>query len=183
MEENTSLGLVEVSEIAGGVLTLDEMCKAADIVCEMAHHISRGKYIIIVSGSVGEVESALMRAKEVSADKIIKSFIIRNVHGHVTKALNKRIKPGKFEAIGVVETRNALSAVYLADIASKAASIEMVEIKTGQGIGGKGYFTISGEVGAVKTAVGAACLAVEDDEIVSRIVIPRAHKNVAKFVF
>ncbi|MCX7648522.1 MAG: BMC domain-containing protein, partial [Elusimicrobiales bacterium] len=95
----------------------------------------------------------------------------------VLQALNKKVKIEKVEAIGVIETKDAVSSVYAADAALKAAYVEIVEIKTGSGIGGKGYFTINGEVGAVKTAISAGVKAVGENAIVNRIVIPNAHPD------
>jgi microcompartment protein CcmL/EutN len=56
-----------------------------------------------------------------------------------------------------------------------------VELKSGAG-GGKGYFIINGEVGAVKTAVSAAIKAISENAIVSRIVIPNAHEDMIKVI-
>lgn len=182
MKANTALGLIEVANIAEGVLVLDEMCKMARINPEVANPISKGKYIIIISGPVGEIESALIKGKEIAGKTLISRFIIRNIHESVVKCLDKRIKPDKIEALGIIETKNALSAVFAADAAAKAASIEMIEIKTGKGIGGKGYFAFTGEVGSVRTAASAAMAAIDSDELISRIVIPQAHGHIKDFV-
>ena len=40
--------------------------------------------------------------------------------------------------------------------------------------GGKGYFTVCGEIGDVRTAVAAAVRALRADQIVSHVVIPQA---------
>lgn len=90
--------------------------------------------------------------------------------------------PKKLEAVGVIETRNALSIIYAADIAAKAASIDILEISLGKGIGGKGYFTMTGEVGSVRTAVSAAVKIIDSDNLISRIVIPNADAHLLEFL-
>ena len=182
MQANIAVGLLEASSIAKGVEALDAMCKAAGIKPETAAPISKGKYIIIISGSVGEVESSLAKGVEIAGAALVTGNIIRNIHSGVLSALNKKIKAGKVEAIGMVETKEALTAVFAADAAAKAAFVHVAEVNTGKGIGGKGYFTVMGEVGAVRTAVSAGVKAIGEDAIINRIVIPNAHEHMAAII-
>ena len=183
MQANSAVGLLEISSIAKGVETLDAMCKAAGIKPEAAHAISRGKYIIIISGPLAEVESSLSKGIEIAGKTLISKSIIRSIHKDVAMRLSKKaIMPKKLEAVGVIETVNALSIIYAADIAAKAASIDILEISLGKGIGGKGYFTMTGEVGSVRTAVSAAVKAIDSDNLVSRIVIPNADAHLLEFL-
>ncbi|MCG2725596.1 MAG: BMC domain-containing protein [Elusimicrobia bacterium] len=183
MQANTAIGLLEISSIAKGVETLDAMCKAAGIKPEIARPISKGKYIIIVSGPVGEVESALSKGIEIAEKTLISEFIIRNVHKSVAERLSKKATmPEKLEAVSIVETKNSLSIVYAADIAAKAASINILEISLGKGIGGKGYFSMTGEIGAIRSAVNAAVKSIEPDDLISRIVIPNADAHLLEFL-
>jgi len=178
MLSNIALGLVELSSIAKGIETLDAMCKAAGIKPEVHQAISKGKYIIVISGPVGEVESALARGADIGGNAIIARHIIRNVHTGALAALNKKVKADKIEAVGIVETKEALPALFAADAAAKAAFVHVAEVNTGRGIGGKGYFTVVGEPGAVRTAVTAGVKAIGEDAVVSRIVIPNAHAHI-----
>ncbi|MFA6433386.1 MAG: BMC domain-containing protein [Elusimicrobiales bacterium] len=177
MQANIAVGLLETASIARGVETLDAMCKAAGVELETAGPISRGKYIIMISGPVGEVESSMAKGAEIAGDAVVVGHIIRNIHSGVLAALNKKIKAGEGCALGMVETKEALSAVFAADAAAKAAFVHVAEVNTGAGIGGKGYFVVTGEVGAVRTAVSAAMKAVGEAAIVNRIVLPNAHKD------
>ena len=182
MQANIAIGLLETSSIAKGVEALDAMCKAAGIKPETAVPISKGKYIIIISGPVGEVESSMTKGVEIAGAAVVSKNIIRNIHSGVLSALNKKIKADKIEAIGMVETKEALPAVFAADAAAKAAFVHVAEVNTGKGIGGKGYFTVIGEVGAVRTAVSAGVNAIGEDAVVNRIVIPNAHEHMAQII-
>jgi len=57
-----------------------------------------------------------------------------------------------------------------------------LEISLGKGIGGKGYFSMTGEVGAVRTAVSAAVKTIDADNLISRIVIPNANAHLVEFL-
>lgn len=178
MQANISVGLMETSSIAKGIETLDAMCKAAGVKPEVHLAISRGKYIIVISGPVGEVESAMAKGAETAGDTVLSRHIIRNIHSAAFAALNKKVKPSSLGAVGIVETKDALPALFAADAAAKSAFVHVVEVNAGKGIGGKGYFTVTGEVGAVRTAVSAGVKAVGADAVISRIVIPNAHESI-----
>lgn len=178
MQANIALGLVELSSIAKGIETLDAMCKAAGVNPEVHQAISKGKYIIVVSGPLGEVESSLAKGAEIAGAAMLGRHIIRTLHAGVAAALNKKVKPETIEAVGIVETKEALPALFAADAAAKAAFVHVAEVNTGKGIGGKGYFTVVGEPGAVRTAIAAGVKAIGEDAVVSRIVIPNAHAHI-----
>jgi microcompartment protein CcmL/EutN len=178
MQANIAIGMLETSSIAKGIEALDAMCKAAGIKPEVHQPISKGKYIIVVSGPVGEVEAALADGIETAGNTVVMKNIIRNIHAGALAALNKKVKPQAIEAVGIVETKEALPALFAADAAAKAAYVHVAEVNTGKGIGGKGYFTVVGEPGAVRTAVAAGVKAIGEDAVVSRIVIPNAHEHI-----
>lgn len=177
MQANIAIGLMEFSSIAKGIEALDGMCKAAGVKPEVHQAISKGKYIVVISGPLAEVDSSMAKGAEVAGGAVIAKHVIRNVHAGALAALNKKIKPAKMEAVGIVETKEALPALFAADAAAKAAFVHVAEVNTGKGIGGKGYFTVTGEPGAVRTAVSAGVKAIGEDAVVSRIVIPNAHEH------
>ena len=74
-------------------------------------------------------------------------------------------------AVGVLEFYSVASAITAADVAAKAANITLIEIRIGYAIGGKGYVTFTGDVGAVRAAVAAAER--ETEMLVGTTVIPR----------
>ena len=182
MQANTAVGLLETSSIARGVETLDAMCKAAGVKPETAVAVSRGKYVIIISGPTGEVESSMAKGAETAGDALLSRYIIRNIHSGALAAVSKKVKGAGGEAVGIVETKNALPAVFAADAAAKAAFVHVSEIGIGKGIGGKGFFTVTGEVGAVRTAVSAGVKAVGEGAVVARIVLPNAHEHVLNVI-
>jgi microcompartment protein CcmL/EutN len=63
--------------------------------------------------------------------------------------------------------------VLAADAAAKAAAVHVLEVKTVVP-GGKGYVTVNGEVGAVRSAIAAGISAIKPGHLVSQVVIPQA---------
>lgn len=173
MQANIAIGLIETSSIAKGIEASDAMVKMASVKLAKTAVIARGKYVILVTGPVGEVESAMRAGKEMAAAALVDDVLIRNVHAQVLAALDKRVAVERLEAVGIIETKDAIATVLAADAAAKAAAVHVLEVKTVVG-GGKGYVSLTGEVGAVRSAVAAGISAIKKDSLVSQVVIPQA---------
>lgn len=176
MQANIAVAFIETASIAKGIEASDAMCKMASVTLAKTAILPRGKYIILITGPVGEVESALRAGVEMVGKTLIHQFIIRNVHGDVLAALEKRRSVERLEALGIIETKEAVAAVHAADAAAKAAKVHLLDVKAVVG-GGKGYVTLTGEVGAVRTAVGAGIQVVPEGMLVSHVVIPQADEQ------
>lgn len=77
------------------------------------------------------------------------------------------------EALGLVETRGLVAAIFVSDNMAKTANIKIIGIENTKGLG---YMTIkiSGDVGAVNAAVTSGKqIAIENNAFVSAKVIPR----------
>jgi len=55
-----SIGLIELSSVAQGYVVQDVMLKAGSIQLLLARSICSGKFLIVVTGDVTSVESALL---------------------------------------------------------------------------------------------------------------------------
>jgi microcompartment protein CcmL/EutN len=173
MLANLAVGFLECNSIAKGIEAADAMCKMASVKLAKTAVIARGKYVIHITGPVGEVESSMRAGREVLGKTLVDEVLIRNVHSQVIAALDKRMPVEVLGAVGIVETKEAVSTVKAADAAAKAASVHVLEVKTVVP-GGKGYFTVCGEVGDVRAAVAAAVSSLRPDQLVVHVVIPQA---------
>jgi len=173
MQTGYSIGLLETSSLAKGVEASDAMVKEAGVDLVTGKVIARGKYTILIRGPVGEVESAMRAGCRVADKSIIHKFIIRNVHKQVIDTLEKRNGVDKLEAFGMIETKDAVAAIQACDEAAKAAKVHIIETKAVLP-GGKGYVSMTGEVGAVRTAIAAGIQVVPQGQLISHIVIPNA---------
>lgn len=173
MLANIAVGFLESSSIAKGIEAADAMCKMASVKLAKTSTIARGKYLILITGPVGEVESSLRAGKDILGKALIDEVLIRNVASQVVDSLDKRRPVDHLGAVGIVETKEAIATVLAADAAAKAASVHVLEVKTVVG-GGKGYFTVCGQIGDVRTAVAAAVQALRPDQIVHHVVIAQA---------
>lgn len=85
------------------------------------------------------------------------------------------------EALGMIETKGLVGAIEAADAMVKSANVELVGYeKIGSGLV---TVMVRGDVGAVKAATDAGCVAAQNvGEVISVHVIPRPHTDVEKIL-
>ncbi|OGS36306.1 MAG: hypothetical protein A3J82_03515, partial [Elusimicrobia bacterium RIFOXYA2_FULL_69_6] len=127
MLANIAVGLLETASIAKGIEASDAMCKMASVKLARAGVIARGKYMILITGPVGEVESSLRAGRQMLGKDLIDEVLIRNVHSQVLETLDKRVPVKEMDALGIIETKDAIAAVRAADAAAKAAAVSLIE--------------------------------------------------------
>lgn len=173
-----TLGMLEFRSIAKGIEIADVVLKAAEVELIECKTICPGKYMILISGEVGAVKEALDKAKDQSEEFLISSFLLPSVHEDIINVLkNKTRLLSPSEAIGIVETTNVTSGIFILDKALKSAQVKLFKLMLGMAIGGKSYFIIYGDVSSVNEAVKEALNASEKKKVVYSIVIPSPSKE------
>jgi microcompartment protein CcmL/EutN len=165
-----TLGLVESRTIAAGIFLADKMVKAADVTLVKASTICAGRYFIQISGTRSAVETAVASAEE-SDYSLVGSFVISNVHPDLLQGVGRCREIPAGDAIGVVECKTVSAGVIAADQALKKASVQLARLVIGQGISGKSYFILHGEIAEVEEGVSAA-IQVLDRYLLETVVLP-----------
>ena len=172
-----SLSVVEVMSIASGAELADGMVKVASVDLVRASTLCSGRFIIYVAGDREAVQTSVLFVRE-SGRKLTGSFVISNVSPLLVAALKKSEVAMRGEALGVVECRNVAAGVDAADKAVKRSDVRLLTFVSGQGIAGKSYFVLGGDVAAVREAVEAACNVLAD-RLVESVVIPNPAEAMA----
>ena len=171
-----ALALIELSSIGRGLRVLDAVAKKAEVLVGTATPVSSGKYLLVFTGEVAEVDESLREGLEVGGSTVIHKLFLPNVHEGVVAAMAGRGEAAEVDAVAVVELLSLATTVSAADAAAKAAAVQVLQIRLGQGIGGKGYFTITGSQADVEAAVEAATAVADRDGFLADVeVIPRPH--------
>jgi microcompartment protein CcmL/EutN len=157
-----ALALIELASIAVGIETGDAMVKRAPVEVVCAGTIHPGKYLVLVAGHVGDVEEAFRAGLDVGASCLVDSVFLPNVHDQVVAALRGARRAGTGEALGIVETATVSATIEAADAGVKGARVELLELRLGDGLGGKGYLLFDGSVSDVEAAVAIAVERVSD---------------------
>jgi len=179
-----SIGLIELGSIAAGYLITDAMLKASDVELVLSRSICSGKYMVMVRGGVGAVQSAVAAGVEAGNFSVIDSFVIANVDETIFPAIAGITKAERLEALGILESFSVASLIEGADAAVKSAAVQLVELRLAMALGGKAFATLTGSVAAVNSAIesGAAVIAAKG-LLVNKVVIPQPRPELLSEVF
>ncbi len=179
-----AIGMIELTSIARGILATDLMIKAAFVDVASATPVCPGKYIAIVYGDVGAVENAVSVGVEASGEYLVDSIMVPNIHPDVFPAISATTMPEHIRALGIIESFSIATMIISADAALKSAAIQALELRLGSGLGGKAYFTFTGEVSAVESAIRAGqAVALEKCLLVDMEVIAAPSKKLIETLF
>jgi len=174
-----ALGLLEVESIARGMVVLDAMVKRSPVSVVDSWTVSPGKYLVLVTGEVAEVEEAMDAGVDAAAEHLLDEvFLPYPDEGVLPAVCGVTGAPGD-DSVAVVETTMAAAAVRAADAAVKAAEVRVVELRLAAGLGGKAYFVLAGPLFFVEAAVEAAADAAHRDRLVNVEVIANPHPEAA----
>jgi microcompartment protein CcmL/EutN len=174
-----SIGLIELSSVAAGFQAADAMLKAANVRILLSRSICSGKYMVLVGGEVGAVESAVEAGTQNGSGCVIDTFIIPGVHPDVFSALGRSVIPDVGDSLGILESFGVASLIEGADAAAKAGKVTLLEIRLAMALGGKAFVTMTGDVASVQAAMDAGKAQIaQRGMLVNAVVIPRPHPDV-----
>lgn len=173
------LGFLELNSIAKGVEAADKILKTTAVSLVYSKALCPGKYTILFTGEVADVEESMENGKNIGCGNVVDSVIIPRISDEVIQAINMPNVPNNPNAVGVLEFFSITSAVRIADVCVKAANIVLVDVRLGTGIGGKSFIVLTGDTAEVEEAVKAG-LNVEKDSgnIIASVVIPNPREEV-----
>lgn len=177
-------GILETNSIALGIDATDTMLKAAAVTLVDAHPICPGKYLTVLRGEVGAMETAISAGRAKAGPTVVDTTIIPRVHDDVFRAMAGAVTVERLEALGVLEAFSCACLIRAADAAVKEADVTLIEARLATGIGGKGYFLLTGMVGPVTDALDrATAVAKELGLLHSSVIIPEPHGELRKAIF
>lgn len=151
-----AIGMVEFVTVSAGMRGADTMIKTAEVEIIESATVCPGKYMVIISGELSAVKASVEAAKLQNPEKVIDSFTLGNPHESIFPAIYAASPPEDVEALGVMESFSAASAIVAADVAAKTALVELIELRLARGMCGKSYLLLTGTVSAVTAAIERA---------------------------
>ncbi len=169
-----AIAALETSSIAQGLVAADAMMKQAEVQVLEASVLSPGRYWFVIGGSVADVRAAHRRGVEVAADTLLDQLFIPQLHEGVMPAVRGTVPSRDDDAVGILETLSATSAIVAADAAAKAANVTLRDLRLANGIGGKGVVMLSGSLPDVQAAIAAGREDAQKRGLLARaVIIPR----------
>jgi microcompartment protein CcmL/EutN len=171
-----ALALIEFDSIAIGIQAGDAMVKKAPIAAIKAGTVQAGKYLVLISGEVAEVDESLRAGIEWGAESVLDTVFLPQVHPDVVEAIGGERVYGIGPALGVLETKDVAATIQAADAGVKGAEVTLREIRLADGLGGKAFCLFQGEVQDVEAAVEIGVGSLPDPRLlVNQVVIPQLH--------
>lgn len=177
-----AIALLELCSVARGIEVADAILWESEIELLFAEPVHPGKYVMLFTGSVEDLRSAVRSGVEVAGSDLVDQLLIPQVHEQVEHGLRRRGRiDGRIDALGVVETTTVASAILAADAALKTATVDLLELRIANGLGGKSFFTLTGEVSDVRSSVAAGAEVAQQRGLLAReVVIPRPHAELVR---
>lgn len=173
-----AIGMIEYKSVAKGIYSCDAMVKKAPVRIIETHAVCPGKYITIIGGEVADVDESMKAGIEAGKDMVIAELFLPQVHESIIPAMAGATKIEQFDAIGIIETFSVATCVQAADIAAKATPVQLVEVRLANGLGGKGYFVMTGELADVEASLEAAKdFAAKEGMLAACELIPSPHPD------
>ena len=183
VELDIAIGVLELCSVARGVEVADAVLKEARVEMLFATPVQPGKYVMLFTGPVQDVRASAARGAQIAAGDLVDQLVIPQIHEQVVPMLRRkggRIN-GALDAIGIVETNTVASTVSAADIALKTATIDLVDLRIANGLGGKSFFTVTGEVSDVRSSVAAGARMAQERGLLTReVVIAQPHPELVR---
>ncbi len=183
MFQGPAIALLELESIARGYLVADALVKKAPVRLLMTEPVTPGKFLILFDGEVADVEESYREGLELSGPGLIDKLILTQADRQLSPAIRGSLTQSVVHSLGVVETHSVASALLAADTALKAAEVRLLKMQLARGIGGKGYFTLTGSLDMVEAAVSAAAARIAPELLVATELIPAPHADLARRSF
>lgn len=170
MAFTSAIALLEFGSIAAGIEAGDAMVKRASLDVMKTGTVQPGRYLVLIGGSVADLEEALDAALLVGADFVVDRMFLPDPHPQLVAALMGTTEPGEGEALGIIETSSVAAIINAADAGLKGAAVTLRDIFLADGLGGKGYLLFRGPLVEVQAAVEIGAEKVPGRLVGSRVI-------------
>ena len=170
-----AIGFLEIESIARGMVVADALVKRAAVTLSLAEPATPGKYLLLFSGGVADVEESFKEGIDVAGPTLLDKLLLPQAAAGLVRSLTGTFRDDWGESVGIVETHTVASALLSADAALKAAEVWLKRLHLARGIGGKGYFTLTGELHMVEASLEGAARAIEPSLLLAAELIRRPH--------
>ena len=176
-----TLGVLELGSVARGLKICDAMLKKAHVKILRASAVGSGKFIILLTGGEADLLEAMQEGGALGDPWIVGSTYIPQIHPQVVAALARKGRMElEMDAVGVLESASLAALIRAADLSAKTAPVHVVELTFDLDLGGKGYFTLTGQLADVNASVDAAETHLRaEGAFVGRELIPRPHEGMS----
>ena len=155
---NQTLALLEFDSVAAGVLAVDRMLKQAPIGLLRCGSVHPGRYLALIGGSVASTEEAHAAGVRSACDQaaLTDEIFLPDPHPLLAAAVTGARTAPHGEAVGVIEVSTSPGLLRGVDAALKGVSVDLVEIRLADDLGGRALAIFDGLLPDVQEALSLA---------------------------
>ncbi len=157
MSVHDALALVEVDAIATGLAAVDALTKRAAVTIRGAGVVEPGRYVIITSGPLADLEeahdAALRRVGRARVDDVL---LPAPADGLWEALAGRQQIDHEAACVGVIEGTTLAGTVLACDRAIKDATVALAGLRLTPGLGGRAWFVVTGHLHDVEASVAVA---------------------------
>lgn len=173
MTDTPAIAMYEFDSVADGTRVADRMIKRAPLTLFRAGTTHPGKYLLLVGGAVAAVREADAVALDEPTGVVTDSIVLPDAHARLRAAITGSRVSATDDTLAVLECVAMPALVGGVDRAVKTAPVEIVELRLGDGLGGRGVAQLCGHQADIEAAVEAALRAVSPRHTAKHAIIPR----------
>lgn len=154
-----ALALLELASLARGLRCLDALVKKAPVTVLEANLVEPGRFLILVTGGVAEVEEAHTEALRIADADRIDDLLLHDAHPRLLDALRGRLdlrSADEMDCLGVIEGAHVAPTLRAADRSLKDAGVSLAGLRVAGALGGRAYYVVFGPQHDVEAALDAA---------------------------
>lgn len=173
-----AIGLAEFKSIAKGMEMTDKMTKKSDIKIVENKIVCVGKFFVVISGDVSDVQSAIDVVVDSVDNGLVAAKVIPSLMDGVAEKVNAKISRDDINALGIIESKDIASGFYCANYIKKFSDVELLRISMSFGMGGKALVIFTGDLSSVQSGLDVARERVSDpSKLVEAVVIASPSKE------
>lgn len=181
---NKSIGALEFTSISRGMYVADAIVKKAEVEIIYFRTICPGKFLIIVSGDEGEVDTAIDYGQSIAGKSLFDNFKVHAVSPTIIQGIRGKYDlVEKADAVGIVETRTVCSGIKALDKVLKAADVTLIRVYLAFAIGGKFVFAVNGSVSSIEYGISECKELLSEGERKNIAIIPSPNKDILENLF
>jgi len=180
VNDHPALAIVEFSSIAVGTRATDALVKKSPVQLRRVGSFQPGRFASLFTGGVAEVEESFVEALRIGAEALVDRLFLADIEETVLAAvMGENFDWGNGDCLAVIESSTLAGVIEATDAAIKGARVRVIQMRLGDGLGGKGISHLLGEQADIEAAVEIGChIAQRPDRLIQTSIIPRLDADV-----
>jgi len=150
--------MLDIGDVPPALVALDALAKEALVEVIARGTIQPGRFAILFAGEVEPVERSFYKGQSLSRASLRDSVLLPHAEERLVPAIAEAALrwPAPGDTLGVIQLGFPPTLLRAVDAALKGALVELIQLRLGDGLGGRGIALLWGETHDVEAALELA---------------------------